>query len=181
MNAHLKRRWSRFGGQFGDLAKLGSGVCHEADHLPRAGPGRIEELAFDRPHQGEAVSAFGPRAAVEGRPADAGQRALPRFRQLRVIRFDHVASRPHVQRRRPDAKIPFHNKLADLGVELVDLALTGSIGGFRLAGKHRRHPFDGLLLPGVDDGLVHALRRCQLGHCLFPAQRLQGALRLETR
>lgn len=36
-----------------------------ADHLPRAVPGRLEELAVDLSHDGEGLGAFGPRAAVE--------------------------------------------------------------------------------------------------------------------
>lgn len=73
-----------------------------AHHLLRAGPKRLEELAVDRSHDGEGFEAFGPQAAVEGRPTDADQGALARDQQLRVIRFDHLPSRPHAQR--PEAR-----------------------------------------------------------------------------
>ncbi len=40
---------------------------------------------------------------------------------------------PTLSARRPDAKIPFHHKLADLLVDLVDLTLAGGLVGFRMA------------------------------------------------
>ena len=72
------------------------------DHLPRAGPRRFQELAVDRPHDGKGLGAFSPRAAVERRPDDADQGAVAGDRQVWVIRFDHLASRPHAQR--PEAR-----------------------------------------------------------------------------
>ena len=66
-------------------------------------------------------------------------------------------------------------------MELVDLALAGGVGGFRLAGEHRGHSLDGLLLPSVDHSLVDAVLGGQMRYRLLPAERLKGHLRLELR
>ena len=60
--------------------------------------------AINSSHDCEGIQTFGSEAAVEGRPTDSDQGALARDRQLRVTRFDCLASLPPLIRRRKESR-----------------------------------------------------------------------------
>jgi hypothetical protein len=76
-------------------------------------------------------------------------------------------------------KIPFHGELADLGTELLDLALAAGLGipadvGVESVGGVLQE----LLLPGVNLVRVDFVALCQFGDRRRFPRRLQGGLRL---
>lgn len=102
-----------------------------AGHLAAAVPGRLEELLVDQPHQLQRTLTL-PRTTM-GRPADADELALSADRQHGVSRID--LSRLRSTRHSSGGfaqEIPLHHKLADPGMEPVDLALLVGRDSFAL-------------------------------------------------
>jgi hypothetical protein len=64
--------------------------------------------------------------------------------------------------RRLSIKIPFHDQLADLRVQLRDLGIARRLRRHGPAGEALRHPLNSLALPGRDHGLMNAVLRHQL-------------------
>lgn len=102
-----------------------------AGHLAAAVPRRLEEQLVDQPHQLQRTLAL-PRTTM-GRPADADELALSADRQHGVSRID--LSRLRSTRHSSGGfaqEIPLHHKLADPGMEPVDLALLVGRDSFAL-------------------------------------------------
>src|SRR5947209_13182442 len=70
-------------------------------HLPRAIPGRLQELRIDQPHQRQVLRRLADRLVIERRPADRNQLALPNNGQPPVARLNQRPSPLHTHR--PDA------------------------------------------------------------------------------
>ena len=75
--------------------------------------------------------------------------------------------------------IPFHQELADFGVQLVEPALPLGGGSLGLAREHADRAFDSLPLPGTDQRLMYPVLSHQLGDRRLTADHLQRHLRLE--
>ena len=78
-------------------------------------------------------------------------------------------------------KIPLHRQLADLGMELLDLALVTARAFTAPALKGSRRLVEQLLLPRVNLVRVDLVALRQIGHRRLLPQRLQGDLRLQRR
>jgi hypothetical protein len=78
-------------------------------------------------------------------------------------------------------KIPLHQQLADLGVQLLDLCLAGSLGRLIATVKQAGHAVHRLTLPGADHRVVHAMLGGQFRQRQIATDRLHRNLRLELR
>jgi hypothetical protein len=76
-------------------------------------------------------------------------------------------------------KIPFHNQLADLGVQPGQVSLGRRRCGLGFRPKNRHEPVHSLSLPAVDHGHVDPVLGCQLGHRLLALDGFQRDPRLE--
>jgi hypothetical protein len=83
--------------------------------------------------------------------------------------------------RRPSPKIPLHDQLTDLGVQLLDVRLAHLPASIGPALENCGQVLDRLLLPGVDHRLVHSILGPQLRQRQLAADRLQCHFRLELR
>ena len=72
----------------------------------------------------------------------------------------------------PWTKIPLHNQLPDLGVQLLQLSFPDALFRFRVAGEHLRQAVHRLALPFADHRLMHAVLGRQLRRRQLTAQRL---------
>src|SRR5262249_44339319 len=78
-------------------------------------------------------------------------------------------------------KIPFHNQLTDLGVQLLHLALVPGHAIAAAVLERPRRLLQKLLLPGVNLVGMDLIALGQIGHGRLLPQRLQGDLRLQHR
>ena len=94
------------------------------DHLPGAVKRMLQEQRINAPHQRQGLLALAPGRVIERGAPDRQQTALTAHAQL-WVRASH--QRPALgPAHRPDPldkKIPLHRQLADLRVQLADLAL----------------------------------------------------------
>src|SRR5271155_5831868 len=76
-------------------------------------------------------------------------------------------------------KIPLHNKLADLGVKLADLAIPALLALGALLVEHLGEFLNRLALPGSNLRRVQFVLARQFRHCLVALNRLKRNLGLE--
>ena len=97
-------------------------------HLARAVKRVFGEQSVDLLHQSQIGRTFAFRLVIKARPADRHKAALTAQTEIRGLALDHFLALAPAHRLSPFAcdfqKIAFHRQLTDLGVKVMDLALT---------------------------------------------------------
>ena len=112
---------------------------------------------------------------------DMTHRVMPRLPPRPWALASSDASARHSSTKGSRQKIPFHQQLTDLRLQLLNLRLRWLCRFLRrrTVEKHRRQPFHRLLFPLSYHGLVDVMLARQLCRCQFTAQHFKSNLRLE--
>jgi hypothetical protein len=115
-------------------------------HLPRAIPGRFQELRINQPHQRQIERRFAPRSVVEPRPADRDPLPVPDHGPLGMRRRDHLPSPIQAHRAEALAKQSRSTTSWPICACRFSIAASDDCAVFlrcRPIRKHRRQPFSG--------------------------------------